>query len=337
MDENLDERRGIREYLLGILEDPVMKSQMEEKLLAEDKFLQEISAAEDELIEQYLDDELSPADRKLFISHFLAAPQRKQQLRFHQNLRKYAAAQEPARAVAKEPSHLGWRRFFSMPAFSYALVFVVVLGLGYGGWRIAFNRSNDVETGVAELELAYEGKRPFDSRIVGFDYAPRGVVRGVDANKPDSLELQRATRMLDNAVAEKRNAQSLYGRGKAYLAKGELPDAIRYFEEAVALGPVNARLMSDLGAAYLEAWKKEGAAGKTEMLDKSLQSLDRAIELDPKLPEPRFNRALCLEAMGSTEQANRAWGEYVELDPNSKWTDEAGRNIRRLAEDTEDR
>lgn len=332
MDENLDGRRGIREYLFGILEDPVMKSQMEEKLLADDKLAAEISRVEDQLIEQYLDDELSPAERERFIKHFLVAPERKQQLRLHQNLRKYAAAQNLAEPESS-PFVPGWRRFFSMPALSYALVFVVVLGLGYGVWRIGFNRSNNVEMAMAELRLAYKGDRPLNSRIVGFDYAPPGDRRGAGTDKDPNKDLKkRAVLTLQEAVSDKRTAESLHGLGAAYLAAENLPDAIRCFEEAAALGPVSARLMSDLGAGYLEAWRKEGAAGKTEMLDKSLRSLDRAIELDPRLAEPRFNRALCLEAMGSREPAKQAWREYLELDPNSKWADEARRNLLRLEE-----
>jgi len=136
---------------------------------------------------------------------------------------------------------------------------------------------------------------------------------------------------LQKAVADNRTAESLHGLGKAYLIEGDLPAAIRFLEEAAALGPVSARLMSDLGAAYLETWRKEGAAGKTEMLDKSLGSLDKAIELDPRLPEPRFNRALALEA-SSREQAKQAWREYLDLDPNSKWADEAKSNLVRLEE-----
>jgi tetratricopeptide (TPR) repeat protein len=68
------------------------------------------------------------------------------------------------------------------------------------------------------------------------------------------------------------------------------------------------------------------------MLDKSLGSLERAIELDPKLPESRFNRALVLDAKGSREQAKQAWREYLELDPNSKWAEEAKRNLQHLEE-----
>jgi tetratricopeptide (TPR) repeat protein len=321
MGENLDERRGIREYLLGTLEDPSIKGQIEEKLLADDE---EISAAEDELIEQYLDDELSAADHQHFIDHFLAAPQRKQQLRIHQNLRKYAASQVPARAVPEGPSHLGWRRFFSMPALSYALVFVVVLSIGYGGWRIGFDRSNNVVMAMAELRLAYKGDRPFNSRIVGFEYAPALNTRGEDPDKDPNKDLKRrALLTLQKAVEDGRTAESLYGLGKSYLAAKDFPLAARYLEESAALAPAKPDLQSDLGVLYLEMSREVPEKEKAELLDKSLQSLDRAIELDPTLQEPRFNRALVLEAKGSREQAKQAWREYRELDPNSKWAEEA--------------
>jgi tetratricopeptide (TPR) repeat protein len=330
MEENLDGRSGIREYLLGILEDPLTKGQIEEKLLADDG---EISTAEDELIEQYLDDELSPADRKHFIDHFLAAPQRQQQLRIHQNLRKYALSQEPARAAPEEPSHLGWRRFFSMPALRYALVFVVVLGIGYGGWRIGFNRSNNIEMAMEELHRLFESARPFNPRIVGFRYAPVVTTRGPDPDKDPNKDLKRHVALtLQKAVEDGRTAESLHARGQAYLAEQDFPSAARDLEDAALLAPANADLQSDLGVLYLEMSRKAPEPEKIAFLDKSFQSLARAIELDPQLPEPRFNRALVLEAKGSLEQAKQAWREYLQLDPNSKWAAEAKRNLSHLEE-----
>lgn len=333
MDKNLDEHPGIREYHLGIPENPDIMRQIEEKLMADDKFAEELSVAEDALIEQYLDDELSDTEREHFIRHFLAAPERKEKLRLVQNLRRYAAAQEQAEAGAEAlPERTtvpGWRRFLSMPALSYALVLVVALFLGYGVWRINTKYPPDVDTALAELRLAYKGARPLNSRIAGFDYAPSPATRGPADKKLDSLELRRATGMLEEAVADKRTAQSLYGRGKAYLAEGKFQDAINAFEEAARMGPVTAVLMSDLGAAQMEAAESPGAA-KGAMLDAALRSLDKAIELDPKLLEPRFNRALCLEAMESTESAKTAWREYLELDPNTQWSGEARRHLERL-------
>jgi CHAT domain-containing protein len=48
------------------------------------------------------------------------------------------------------------------------------------------------------------------------------------------------------------------------------------------------------------------------------------------MPEPRFNKALCLEMLGAPDPAKSAWQEYLEIDSNSKWADEARRHLERL-------
>ena len=300
-----------------------MKSQIEERLLADDKFAREISSAEDELIEQYLDDELSPAERKHFINHFLAAPQRQQQLGLHQNLRKYAAVtqEQPALApITEETPSPGWRSFFQIPAFSYAMIFLVMVGIGYGGVFLCGvpRGRNDVEIAMAELRQAYKGYWPLRSRIVGFEYAPVVETRG-ERDQKITLERERATGLLAKAVTDKRSAESLYGLGKAYLAKQDFPSATLDPEDAAALAPDNADLQSDLGALYLEAARNAPEKEKAGLVDKSLRSLQRAIELNPKLPDPRFNRALNLELQNLPGQAKQAWREYLELDPNLPW------------------
>jgi len=332
MDKDLDEQPEKREYLLGISEDPDIMRQMEKNLLVDDKFADNLAMAEDELIEQFLDNELSDAERERFTSHFLTSPERKEKLRLVRNLRRFVAAQELAEAEAgaqilqeKLPGR-GWRGLFSMPALSYALMILVVMGLGYGVWQIGFNRAGDVETAM----LAYKGDRPFESRMVGSDYTQFSEKRGDEPPQGESIERRRARRMVEQAAADDRTAQSLHALGKVRFLEKDLPNAINAFQEAARLGPVTAGLMSDLGAAQMEAAEKSGGAEKSDMLAEALRSLDKAIELDPKLLEPRFNRALCLEAMGPTEPANRAWNEYIELDPNSKWTDEARRHLGRL-------
>src|SRR5688500_10025048 len=92
--KDLDEQKAIREYLLGTLSDKADIRRTEEKILLDDDFVEEISVAEDQLIDEYLDGALSTSEQKSFDQYFLNAPERKQKLRLISDLRKYAAGSE---------------------------------------------------------------------------------------------------------------------------------------------------------------------------------------------------------------------------------------------------
>ena len=50
---------------------------------------------------------------------------------------------------------------------------------------------------------------------------------------------------------------------------------------------------------------------------------ERAIRLDPSLPEAHFNRALALDAQDQIESAAGAWTAFLQLDSTSPWAREA--------------
>ena len=149
------EQEIIREYLLGQTpqED---SSRVEDALLTDGMFYEELLIAEDELIDQYLTNELSPAEQQNFETRFLAGGERQQKLRFARALHKYldfAAASEPEEsraadslsdeepAVAKPPAK---RNFFSFlpstsPILSYSLAAATLLIVGGLSWVIFNN------------------------------------------------------------------------------------------------------------------------------------------------------------------------------------------------------
>jgi hypothetical protein len=71
----------IRQYLLGTLAGEA-RQRVEERLLLEEDFLEELLSGEDELIDQYLHATLSEEERDGFERHFLSTPERHQKLRF---------------------------------------------------------------------------------------------------------------------------------------------------------------------------------------------------------------------------------------------------------------
>jgi hypothetical protein len=64
---------GMRGYLLGQLGEDE-QDRLEQRLLADADAFPALEAAQDDLIEDYLDGALEPADRAAFEAHFLAAP-----------------------------------------------------------------------------------------------------------------------------------------------------------------------------------------------------------------------------------------------------------------------
>jgi hypothetical protein len=93
MADHPEEQFSVKDYLLGQLSEQDRR-RVEERLLADDNFFEEVSIAEEELTEQYLDGSLGPREAKRFREHFLVTPERRQSLRFAKTLRRYVDEHE---------------------------------------------------------------------------------------------------------------------------------------------------------------------------------------------------------------------------------------------------
>lgn len=322
----------LREYLLGRVDDEASVRRIEERLMVDEEFGEILTIAEDDLIEDYLDNSLSDTEKDKFVTHFLVSAERQDRVQLIKALKTFAAGQ----TVATEPIEVKpgffdrFAAFLARPAWRYAVAGVVLIGIAILVWRTALYRS-DVDTGLAELRQAFNGVRPFEARITDFDYAALNIRRGPgESSDADKLTRDRAERLL---LLADQTPQSLAALGKFYLAERDYDKSISFFNKSAALGPLDANRESDLGTALLEAGKKiseENAAKSLELIDQSLGHFANSIKLDPKLGEPRFNRALALEAVPLREQAIQAWREYLELDSNSGWANEAREHLKQL-------
>jgi hypothetical protein len=84
------DRTRNRCYLLGILDEP-QQQELEQRLLTDETFSEELKIVEDELIDDYLAGRLTPAEREQFELHFLAAPVRQKDLQFSRVFKQYVA------------------------------------------------------------------------------------------------------------------------------------------------------------------------------------------------------------------------------------------------------
>lgn len=363
--ENPDDGQ-IRRYLLGQLEEDEL-GQLEEKMMADNELFDRVLLAEDDMVEEYVQDELSESDRAGFKASFLSTPEGRQQVAYAKALRKYVDDVSPAPdadvRVAKEPAAndlaalrpqaegpvreqlrregkvqrpVWWKRPAFVPYFRLAAAAVIMVAVGLGSWQIYSRyRQSQAGRGIATLRAAYRDQRPTEARITELSYAPAPpTTRGSDRDRFDYQALDRAKALIQLEANEHPSAQSHHDLGRLYLAEHEFDKAIDQFEKALTLDEKNAWLHSDIGAALLEKGKElqlKGESGNSfESFGRSNEHLSKAVDLKPSLLEALFNRALCKEYLLLYRGALDDWNIYLQKDPNSRWADEARQKIREL-------
>ena len=115
----------IRSYLLGTLSE-ADQQRIEERLFTVNGFLEELLADEDELIDDYVSNDLDADSRSRFEQHFLSTPERQRKLRFAFALSSYSS-----RAAVVVPTSLNWwerlKAFWSGQTLVFRYAAVVAL------------------------------------------------------------------------------------------------------------------------------------------------------------------------------------------------------------------
>ena len=331
------EQKNVRRYLLKQLS-ASQRERLELRLLSDDAFAEELEIVEDDLIDEYLANELSRKERKQFAETFLASSEGKQKLKAAEAVNRYfqRSAPPPQPAPRIFQTLRGWLTPLSLPigvpvAITALIVFGVLISRG------VFFQS-DVQKGLIALTEAYRQARPIEVRLSNLGHAPFIVFRGNEPEHVTTLQRDRAQALLTDAVNKRANADSQHGLGKFYLYQRNPDKAIEYLEQAKQADGKNAQILADLGAAYLERGKLEleGASsdasnvkrGKgVEDLARSLEYINQALELNPNLLEALFNRALVHHYQGLDQKAEADWRSYLEKDPNSEWAKEAQQKL----------
>jgi hypothetical protein len=91
LNPNID-KQEIRDYLLGNL-GADRRAALEESILCDAEIYEDLLITEEELIDQYLANDLSPSERQQFDSNFLITAKRQENLRFGRLLRRYLNSQ----------------------------------------------------------------------------------------------------------------------------------------------------------------------------------------------------------------------------------------------------
>ena len=153
---------------------PEEAAEFEERLLVDSELYEDLSVAEDELIDQFLSGEMPALERERIETHFLRNPERVKQLSFARTLRSYVSANKlEAPAAPREPKpekkQSFWSTIFSKnPGLAYPLAVALLLVLVGGVWLTGrlLNSPNQPQT-VWAIELT-PGLQRDDAEIKSF-------------------------------------------------------------------------------------------------------------------------------------------------------------------------
>lgn len=337
MNEEMPDTLQIRRYLLGNIRLESEREQLEIRLLTDDVYFEQLLVEEEELTQDYANGELAPDEREAFEKHFLICDERHRNVTFARLLKRYISDQtgkkkHKSRIIKKEQRNFLslLARFFLSPMPAVSVIILILSAFVI--WNF-YLRSSMTEQAIASLNKAYRQQRPLELRITRLNYAPFGNTRGSEAEeKVDVPERNRAEIILLDEAIKDPTAGNLHALGRLYLAKRDFNKALLELEKAEKIAPKDAQILNDLGVAYLENSKSvpDGDGRVFELKTQALQSFDRAIESNFNQLDARFNKAICLQLLNLSDQAEAAWGEYLELDALSPWATEARRYLQQL-------
>jgi cytochrome c-type biogenesis protein CcmH len=141
--------------------------------------------------------------------------------------------------------------------------------------------------------------------------APQAASSGMKGGMPSPDDMKR---MADQQVApllvelqkNPRNAELLAKIGRSYMAAQQYPKAQPYYEQSLAV-KANPDTMNELSFVYYSLGD----------VDKAIETLNRAVKLDPKNPKYLFNLGM-FEWHGKSDPkaAIAAWQSFVKANPN---------------------
>lgn len=218
------------------------------------------------------------------------------------------------------------------PVLLPALVIVALLGGSLVAYLSLWRQSSEERT-LSRVREIYRNTRLLRARVTGgFAHQQYVVTRGPGdpTGVDESQRVALLSELNQEALAHQR-AATRHNLGRLFMLQGDLDPAEQQFLLALKERPRDSMLQADLSALYYERSRKKEHEDR-ELLDKAAEYSSNAVDLDPKLPEAWFNRALCYERMNLFLQAESDWKQYLTLDGNSAWAEEAREHLNKLRE-----
>ena len=92
-------------------------------------------------------------------------------------------------------------------------------------------------------------------------------------------------------------------KGNEYLARGQPPVALDYYDQAIKIDP-----------NYVNAWYNKGnALGNLGKYNEAIECYDRSIKIDPNYANAWYNKGNALRKIGQQKDADRCYAKAKEL------------------------
>jgi len=177
------------------------------------------------------------------------------------------------------------------------------------------------------LADAYTTQRPLEFRIPGVAWGPIRVVKGAaggsSLDRPPAL-LESEAMIARQLAKHPDDPRWLQARGLAELLDRDFDSAIADFQRCLTLQPGSPRLMIQLASAH---FARAETANSQPDYQAALNFLSRALKIAPDDPVALFNRAIVYQKLNLYSQSIEDWRQYLRVDPNSKWADEARKRL----------
>ena len=173
----------LRKFLLGKVDDQE-RERIENLFLIDPEAKQKVVAAEQDLIEDYLENSLMPAEKKIFLSVYAQTTEQRQSLRITKSIKdRAAAATGSSRTVsAKTKGWTGFREWLRLRRMAFAPIGVtvaiaIVIAVVWLNSRTREQRLA-IEQELAQLNVP-SSVREVPPQMVSLDLSPV-IVRGAD-------------------------------------------------------------------------------------------------------------------------------------------------------------
>lgn len=216
-------------------------------------------------------------------------------------------------------------------ARKWRLVFVIVLPIAIGTTVVLtfFSRAKPDDL-TQLLERADQlDRRPFVGRLADLRYRPREETTRSTGRRETlpRLRLRAAAIELAEASTARKETSTRYIQGVAQLFAGQTDEAIHVLTEATRRPDAPARAWNDLAVATLQ---RALAEDDPKDAAHALAAANRALEMNPRMPEALYNRVLALERLGLELNARDAAKQYFEVDGTTEWSLEIRDRVRQF-------